>query len=171
MRTYASTQEIQAANERAGSHFFDTSAMRFFDSRILPEVYNGVYFITSERYEGEPRKYTLRMVRTDGNIETIGDFNVHATKEEAVAVIKTLPTQLQDALELAISEYNGETPKGEFLKHALIEPRNSPDRSFSMDSFCGACTWLCLHGIRAGQNVISSYFGAQYKEAMEEVAE
>lgn len=60
--------DIKAANHVKGGHFFDRSSMRFFDSKILSTVYQGVggvFFVTSEQFHGSrgytaPRKYTVR---------------------------------------------------------------------------------------------------------------
>lgn len=46
--------------ERAGSYFFTPSAMHWFNSRTLGAVYGNRYFVTSERFENDPRAYTVR---------------------------------------------------------------------------------------------------------------
>jgi hypothetical protein len=61
-------------------YFFDSSAMRFFRSRVLGEVYQGpggVYFVTSEQYNYDsPRLYTVRrFIKETGDVRTVGDFN------------------------------------------------------------------------------------------------
>jgi len=62
------------------NHFFDADAMRFFNSRISTKVYEsktkGVYyFVTSEKYKEEPRRYTVRkFVEETGSIDTL-DIN------------------------------------------------------------------------------------------------
>lgn len=65
--------------EKYKGHFFDEDTMRFFDSRILPEVYEGyggIYFITSEKFHTDPRNYTVRRFFPDtGEIQTIKKFN------------------------------------------------------------------------------------------------
>ena len=88
--TFTSVHEIKIANERAGHHFFERDAMRFFRSRIEDggKVYGGRYFITSEQFEfqGEAfeRRYTLRRVNDDGTIDSVfGQFQEHATLDDA----------------------------------------------------------------------------------------
>jgi len=79
---YQSVSEIIAANKAAGFHFFDSSTMRWFSSRVLDGVYgDGTVFVTSEKFEplygygkGEPRYYTVRQIQDDGNIKTVGEF-------------------------------------------------------------------------------------------------
>ena len=64
--------DIVDANGRAGNHFFDASAMRFFDSRKLTDTYFGRLFITSERFDDNtPRLYTIRIANDDGAIASI----------------------------------------------------------------------------------------------------
>lgn len=76
--------EIQRANERAGKHFFEASTMRFFRSRILPDVYGGRYFITSEQFDRDsPRLYTIREVNEHGGIDTVGEFQQYDTLDKA----------------------------------------------------------------------------------------
>lgn len=63
--------------------------MRAFKSRIgqvvsWKEPKGCVYFVTSEKgpHENSPRKYTARVMDPDGNIDSVGAFNVH-TKAQA----------------------------------------------------------------------------------------
>ncbi len=63
---------IKDAVKRAGSHFFDADAMRFFGSRVDSATYagpDGWYFVTSEKrpHSDDARGYTVRRlsVRTD----------------------------------------------------------------------------------------------------------
>jgi hypothetical protein len=87
---------LKALNKANGYHFFDTSTLRFFDSKILPTVYtapDGWYFVTSEQFHGSAwptpvledgaRKYTVRRMNDDGSIDTIGEFNSYTTREAA----------------------------------------------------------------------------------------
>lgn len=71
--------DIKAANYNGGYYFFQPSTMRFFRSRVLERVYNGIgghYFVTSERYSGCDRYYTVRSFNPkSGSIDTVGGFN------------------------------------------------------------------------------------------------
>lgn len=95
---------IKDANAAAGLHFFDPDSCRFFDSRILPNVYEGpggVYFITSEQFHpdppyttetrnSDPRRYSVRHFNTEtGHITTVGPFNKYA-HDEAVCLAHSL---------------------------------------------------------------------------------
>ncbi len=68
-----------------GSHFFSPDSMRFFNSRIQTNPpYKGRVFVTSERMNwNSPRLYTVRVVKTSGNIETVGDFQGFASRQSA----------------------------------------------------------------------------------------
>lgn len=92
---YTSTNEIRIEAKRAGSHFFDAETMRFFGSRVLPTVYGGRYFITSEQdhYRNGAKAYTVRIALDKGNIDTVGDFQAYATRAQAVKAIKQLLAQ------------------------------------------------------------------------------
>jgi hypothetical protein len=89
---YTSLNEIRYEAKRAGSHFFDTDTMRFFGSRVLPTVYGGRYFITSEQdhYGNGAKAYTIRIALADGHIDTVGDFQAYATRAQAVSAVKRL---------------------------------------------------------------------------------
>lgn len=83
-------EEIKQNNARAGYHWFASDTMRFFSSRVLPKVYAGRFFITSEDsgIEGYPRSYSIRMARDSGEIATVGEFNTYPTKEAALSALK-----------------------------------------------------------------------------------
>src|SRR5690625_3138191 len=88
--------EVKRLHKEAGGHFFDAGAMRCFNSRIESELYNGGWFVTSERFEDVfsddvyPREYRVRWFDADNplNIESVGD--VCESKDDAVAAIRAL---------------------------------------------------------------------------------
>lgn len=83
---FQSINDVKAANEAIGGHFFDPVTMTFFDSRIESEIIDGHLFITSERgWSGAPRLYTIRTVDERGNISTVGDFQAYDTLAQAMA--------------------------------------------------------------------------------------
>ena len=75
---FYSTYDIE---RHCSGHFFSRDAKRFFSSRISELVYQGpggIYFITSEQYSNERRKFTVRQYNEEErSVETVGDFNVH----------------------------------------------------------------------------------------------
>lgn len=87
------TQLKQYAKDQ-GSYFFSPGAMRFFNSRVLPFILHaeqGIAFITSEQFDYKsPRFYTVRLMREDGNIDTVGDFQAYDTPGQAKKAAKAL---------------------------------------------------------------------------------
>lgn len=74
-----------------GGHFFDKSAMRFFNSRISWDSLtpmNGFYlFITSEQSDFAPRAYTVRLWNGD-NFTQVGKFQEHETLAQAKRALR-----------------------------------------------------------------------------------
>ena len=70
---------------RHKGHFFDRATMKFFNSRVIQDVFCGVdncYFVTNERYDSSnPRLFTLRKYNpSTDSIETVGEFQAYETK-------------------------------------------------------------------------------------------
>lgn len=86
--TYKNITEIEQNNIRNGGRWFSKENMRWFNCRINPEIFYGRYFITSERYDGEPRYYTIREARPDGDIDTVGEFQAFKTLAQAKKWLK-----------------------------------------------------------------------------------
>ncbi len=88
---YSHVEQIIEASQRAGSHYFDPSSMRFFKSRVLPSVFHGsggVFFVTSERGPSEVRRYTVRQFNPENaDVKTVGEFNV-LTRERALRIAR-----------------------------------------------------------------------------------
>lgn len=85
---------------RTNGHFFDKSTLRFFNSRILSHVKQDkehIYFITSERYNDEPRYYTVREIDLEtGEIETISKFQQFRYSSQAKQFIKNYMLEYGD---------------------------------------------------------------------------
>ena len=84
-------EQVKAYNTLKGYYFFSPSTMRFFNSKVYSEVCageSGWYFVTSERYETEPRRYTVRVMRIDGSTDEpeghSDGFGKYASKRQAV---------------------------------------------------------------------------------------
>jgi len=88
---FYNTNQIKELAQDCGSHFFDSSAMRWFASPTHERVYGGRYFVTSEQHDGSEvwdgqRRYTIRSFEyADGRvtIDTVGDFGAYKTSAEA----------------------------------------------------------------------------------------
>ena len=92
-KQYTSINQIIYEAVSAGSHFFDDSTLRFFSSRILPTIYGGCYFITSERdnyRDSNPRFYTIRKYESGLKVETVGKFCQYKTRAQAVSAVNKL---------------------------------------------------------------------------------
>lgn len=71
---YHSMSDVMAANAAIGNCWFDRSTMRYFKTKIETGLIAGHRFITSERREGERRRYTIRDAAPDGSVNTVGEF-------------------------------------------------------------------------------------------------
>ncbi len=87
---FATIEQIIRQNQMLGHHWFDKGTKRFFSSRVLPKVYAGRYFITSEvaPYADNVKRYTIREAHKDGKISTLGDFQAYKTRPQAIAALK-----------------------------------------------------------------------------------
>ena len=72
-------------NKSTGHHFFSEGAKRWFYSRVqTTPPYCGRVFVTSEKSAwNAPRNYTVRCIRPDGGINTIGEFQGFETRQSA----------------------------------------------------------------------------------------
>lgn len=79
---------IDDIKRRHRGYWFTPETMRFFSSRLLPDVFpmedGSALFISSERYsEDTPRRYSVRICRPDGDIDTVGEFQQHTNTVQA----------------------------------------------------------------------------------------
>ena len=80
--------EIKEANRVVGN-WFSRDTMGFFNCRIVSRrPIHFRFFITSERYDTEPARYTIREARADGSIGTIGEFQEYGSQESALRGLK-----------------------------------------------------------------------------------
>jgi len=87
---YKSIDEIKKANALAGGKWFSPDTMHFFRSHILPYVYGGRYFITSEQPPYGDRVYSIRVAQEDGSIDNVGKFGAYASAKEAQRAVYEL---------------------------------------------------------------------------------
>tara|TARA_R100000773_G_C4200233_1_gene102986 strand:- start:496 stop:759 length:264 start_codon:yes stop_codon:yes gene_type:complete len=62
------------AKEGKSPYFFSPDTMRFFSSKVYKDVRavkEGYLFITSEVFGDQPRHYALRLINSEGLIETL----------------------------------------------------------------------------------------------------
>lgn len=82
---------IKKANQEAGYFYFSPNTMRFFKSRVMTEVFplkDGALFVTSERREGDVRRYTIRRAWDDGDITTLDGFQSYTSRNGALKAAK-----------------------------------------------------------------------------------
>ena len=80
---FTTIEQVIEYVEAGGSCFFEFSTCLYFQSRVFSTVYAGRFFISSERYEEEPRRYTIREVEQNNSINHTGGFMAHATYKDA----------------------------------------------------------------------------------------
>ena len=71
-------ESIETAVKNSGSHWFDKESMRFFRTKLYPQVFSGeygIYFITSESPPNGTRKFSVRKFNPETlSINTCGKF-------------------------------------------------------------------------------------------------
>lgn len=88
-------EKIKAENELNGRHFFDKRTVSFFKSKVLPTVYGGKYFITSEVNPDGAKKYTVREAVDGGRlIRHIGEYHAYTSKSQAKDAIRSLQNEV-----------------------------------------------------------------------------
>lgn len=82
---FTSIDDVVHANHNAGFHFFDDDTLRAFRSRIGQTLHAGRYFVTSEvgPAEGSRRRWTIREVKPDARIVTVGHNGAYASSQAA----------------------------------------------------------------------------------------
>ena len=82
---------LKSRNYEAGYNFFSEDSMRFFGSRIESEGFSStnkddVYFVTSEEsgFNDKTRAFSVRKMKNDGSIDTVGEFLAYKTRREAI---------------------------------------------------------------------------------------
>ncbi len=103
-----SIADIKRTNAAAGQHWFEPGALRFFNSKVLPTVYQGpggVYFVTSERYDDrQPLRFSVRKAIEGGKrIDTVGEFQAHTDAAGAIRVAKLRAAGATDVYERTAS--------------------------------------------------------------------
>lgn len=93
--TFNNLEEIKAANKASGQNWFSSDTIKWFNSIIEPGLYDGRFFVTSERdktgsaWNGQ-RRWTVRRANDDGTIDTMGEFGQFASKARAVQRAQSL---------------------------------------------------------------------------------
>lgn len=94
--SYPTTYDLEERNARAGGHWFKPDTMRFFRSRVLSPAFERpdgtVYFATSERcpWGDHPRLYSVRIMRPDGSVDTVGEFQGYRSRSGAIVAAERI---------------------------------------------------------------------------------
>jgi hypothetical protein len=77
--------QMKELNKAKGGHWFDRSAMRFFNTKIETQPNAENIFITSEYMENpNDKKYSLRWFNTEAHdVTTLGEFQAYRTLDSA----------------------------------------------------------------------------------------
>lgn len=87
--------DIRRTADELGSHFFSPDTMRFFNSRLLnifrPLDETGAHglFVTSDRFDTEPRDYRVREYRIVGGRFEVDTLECFTTREQADKFVRT----------------------------------------------------------------------------------
>lgn len=92
-------QDIARASLAAGSHWFDKGSMKFFNCRLMPDIFHAadgrILFVTSEDNGYDGRKFSVRAFDPkNADIDTIGDFNSYETKASALKAAKEFASKV-----------------------------------------------------------------------------
>lgn len=91
MMHFSSVEQIRLYSLSIGHHWFSPSTMRFFGSKIYPDIVGGRYFISSEKnFDSTQRLYTIRVVTDDGTIDTVGKFQGFTSLRQARKALNAL---------------------------------------------------------------------------------
>ena len=86
--------DIRRTADEMGSHFFSPDTMRFFNSRLL-NIFRALnadgtcgLFVTSDRFDTDPREYRVREYRiVDGRFE-VDTLECFATRPQAETFVR-----------------------------------------------------------------------------------
>jgi len=81
------TQLEMYHESKYNGYFFNKETMRWWKSRVQTvPPYGGRVFVTSEKMDDKsPRKYSIREIKPDGSISTIGEFGEFTSRLRAHA--------------------------------------------------------------------------------------
>jgi len=95
MAVYVTIEQIKAANNAAGHHWFKPDTMRFFRSRVSGPVIGNMFVSSEDDRLGGGRLYTIRRANDDGSIDTVGEFQQYGSKAAALRAIRRMVKENQ----------------------------------------------------------------------------
>lgn len=125
--------EIKLLNAVKGYYFFAPESMRFFQTRLSSETFDGGdrwYFVTSERMVGYDRRYSVRYIITaTGRTENDRDESTDRDDFQRYVSLSGAKTRARKAAAESRAEYI--TRKG-MLAHGF-DPDSEEDRKIYQD--------------------------------------
>lgn len=139
LKTMADIKSFYYSKHPEG-HWFDRKTISFFNSKLPSNTLRGRFFVTGERYDMDcPLRFSARFIDSNGDINTLGEFQQFFSKTVASSYIQSLPKYFVEAYEKArdcFFEKRGNVPT-DFLTHLIDDE--------SEETFCGACQWVLNH--------------------------
>ena len=85
---FSTMEDVIAANQAAGGHWFDPQTLAYFRGRIETDLIDGRWFVSSEQHgEDAPRMYTVRAVASDGTVSTVGEYHAYGSLADALMAL------------------------------------------------------------------------------------
>jgi hypothetical protein len=81
------------ARKQPDGHWFDKGSMRFFNTKLPRNAYEGdagILFVTSEVDPSGHKAYSIRRQLPDGDIATVGNFHAYPTRADAMLVVRMM---------------------------------------------------------------------------------
>lgn len=97
---YVNKNEMERLHK---GHFFSRSSMKFFNSRISEFGYKNVsteiiYFVSSEKFENNPRLYTVRSLDKNGVIHSVFEFQSYKSSQGAHKAALRLANKVKESV-------------------------------------------------------------------------
>lgn len=95
--------DIKEANRAAGQFFFSRETMKFFASRVYPDVIEcrdgTALFVTSEKrcFDDPVRVYTIRRAHASGSVTTASGFGKYPSRHKAMVAARAYAELKTDA--------------------------------------------------------------------------
>jgi hypothetical protein len=115
---FHSMQDLRNRFDRSGNHFFDKATLKFFDSKIGDTLYGGRVFVTSEKNDGGPRYWTVRVAEAleGGNYSVVSlGFPAHRNNAQAQKVAAEVGQLALDGLLPDVFDYGQDVALAHFM--------------------------------------------------------
>ena len=90
----ATLAEVKKQHKANGGKWFNRETMQFFGSKVESKLIADRYFITSETHGSETKRYTIREVLENYDIDTVGAYCAYETLEEALGALVEIASKV-----------------------------------------------------------------------------